>query len=86
MRGVERKIALEVFCRLCAKSMREGHGKAMRALYCEVLSPCCPLVCRQGQIPVCCSVEEHSEVIRKVAERERRTSLTHSHSQSMCIL
>lgn len=86
VRGGERKMALEVFCRLCAKSMREGHGKAMRALYCEVLSPCCPLVCRQGQISLCCSVKGHGEVMRKVTERERRTSLTHSHSKSKCML
>lgn len=29
----ERKIALEVFCRLWAKSMREGHRKMMRVLW-----------------------------------------------------
>lgn len=69
VRGVERKIALEVFCRLCAKSMREGQGKAIRALYSEVFSPCCPLVCRQRQISVCYSVKGLSGVIRKVAEK-----------------
>lgn len=83
MLTVERKIALEVFCRLCAKSMREGYGKALRALYCEVFSPCCPLVCRQGQISVCYSVKGLSEVVRVVVERERRTNLTDSHSKCM---
>lgn len=75
VRGVERKIALEVFFRLRAKSMKEGHGKTMRALYCEVFSARCPLVCRQGQISVCYSVKALSEIVRKVTERERRTTL-----------
>lgn len=30
--GEGRKIALEVFCRLCAKSVREGHRKTKRVM------------------------------------------------------
>lgn len=75
--GEERKIALEAFCRLCAESVREGHRKTMRVLYCgEVISPRCPLVCRRGQVSLCCSVKGHSVDMKKVTEGDRRASLT----------
>jgi len=84
--GEERKIALEVFCRLGTKSVREGHRK-MRVLYCgEVISPRCPLVCRQGEVSLCCSVKRHSVDMREVTEGDLRPSLTHSHSKSNHVL